>query len=108
MRRFIMPQEARDLHSFMTYIFVGAICLFICGYTRRVYVNEEGLVRETSIWGRKRREILITWDKVERIIYSEQRNAFMARFEHGFKGYKISVDLKNKDSLCKFVEYYYK
>ena len=107
MRRFIRPQEARDLYSFMTYVFVGAACLVMCGYYRRLYVNEEGLVRETKIWGRKTKEVLITWNAVERIIYSEQKNTFTACFEKGNKGYRISVAPENKDSLCELVQSFY-
>ncbi|MCL1941511.1 MAG: hypothetical protein FWG09_06165 [Synergistaceae bacterium] len=107
MRRFIRPREMSDLYSFWPYIIVGAVCLLICGYSRRLYINEEGLVRESNIWGRKRKEIMITWDKIERVIYSEQKNAFIACFERGNKGYRISVDLKNKDTLRELVESFY-
>ena len=108
MRRFIAPQGTRDLYSFLSYVFVGAICFLIFGYSRRVLVNEEGLVQTVNIWGRKTRKVLITWDNVERVFYSEQKNAFIAGLERGNKGYRISVDLKDKDSLREIIQYYYK
>ena len=107
MRRFIRPKEMSDLYSYLSYIIVGAVCLLICGYSRRLFVSEEGLVRETNIWGRKRKEIMITWDKIERVIYSEQKNAFIACFERGNKGYRITVDLKNKEPLRELIQYHY-
>jgi hypothetical protein len=107
MRRFIAPREVSDLYSFLMYIFVGSIFFLIFGYSRRLYVNEEGLLRRVNIWGRKTTEVLITWSDVERVVYSEQKNAFIACFERGNKGYRISVDLKDKDSLCELVQTFY-
>lgn len=108
MRRFIAPQLESDFYSFLMYIFVGSILFLIFGYSRRLYVNEEGLVRRTNIWGRKTIEVLVTWNDVERVIYSEQKKAFVASFETGMKGYKLFVDLKDKDLLCEFIKNYYK
>ena len=108
MRRFAFPQAESDLYSFLMYIFVGSICFLIFGYSRRLYVNEEGLVRRTNIWGRKTIEVLMTWNDVERIVYSEQKKAFVAGFESGVKGYRMFVDLKDMDALCEFIQRFYK
>ncbi|MCL2146384.1 MAG: hypothetical protein FWH52_01130 [Synergistaceae bacterium] len=108
MRRFIAPRGTRDFYSFLSYIFVGAICLFVFGYSRRLFVNEEGLVQTLNIWGRKTKKVIIAWSDVERVSYAEQKNTFIAGFERGNKGYRISVDLKDKDSLRELVQHYYK
>ena len=107
MRRFVAPQRASDFYSFLMYIFVGSIFFLIFGYSRRLYLNEEGLFRRTNIWGRKTNDLLITWDKIERVIYSEKRNAFTVCFEYGVRGYRMSVDLKDKDSLCELIQSFY-
>ena len=108
MRRFAAPQEARDLYSFMSYVFVGSICFLIFGYSRRLFVNEEGLIQTVNIWGRKTKKVLIAWNDVERVFYTEQKNAFTAGFERGNKGYRITVDTKDRDALRELVQYYYK
>jgi len=107
-RRYFMPEDARDLETFSTYLIIGSVCLIIVGYSRRLFINEVGLVRVTNIWGRKTTEVLMTWNEVERIIYSEKRDAFIACFERGNIGYRMFVDFKDKDSLFDLIKYYYK
>ena len=107
-KRYFLPVEARDPETYTTYLIIGSVCLIVLGYSRRLFVSEVGLVRVTNIWGRKTTEVLMTWNEVERIIYSEKRDAFVACFERGNVGYRMFVDLKDKDSLCELIKIYTK
>ena len=107
MRRFAVPRETRDLYAFIMYILVGAVFFLIFGYSRRLYLNDEGLFRRVNVWGRKTKQPLITWDEIEDVKYTEQKNEFTACFESGNKGYRMAVDIKDKDSLCELIQEYY-
>jgi hypothetical protein len=107
-RRFFIHGETGNIEADSLYFFIGSVCLIILGYSRRLFINDIGLVRVTNIWGRKTTEVLVTWNEVERVIYSEKRDAFVACFERGNIGYRLFVDYKYKDSLCELIQYYYK
>ena len=45
-------------------IFVGAVMIYVSGYERRMYIDENGASRETSFWGQKKLQ-RVTWNEID-------------------------------------------
>lgn len=67
LRRFISPRSERDLYAFFLYIALGFAGLFIAGYRRSFIIDDEGLSRETSLWGKKARRLMLPWEGLAEI-----------------------------------------
>ena len=55
-RGFVSP-SGRGAYLAFPYFLVGAVCMYIFGYDRRLFLDREGVVRETAIWGRVLRDV---------------------------------------------------
>lgn len=106
MRRFAVPSEARDLHAFMMYFLVGAACLLITGYSRKLALDSEGLVREINIWGRLTRQSLISWGQIEKVIFVERKYAFLVCFEGEGKGFRMQINRKDNGAVQNLIDRY--
>ncbi len=58
-------------------IFVGAVMIYVSGYERKMYIDENGATRETSFWGQKKLQC-VTWDKIDdaRIILNKGKKIY--------------------------------
>lgn len=58
-------------------IFVGAVMIYVSGYERRMYIDENGITKETSFWGQKKLQ-RASWDEVSdaRIILNKGKKIF--------------------------------
>lgn len=93
LRRFLMVRSL-TLHAF----FVGAAVLYACGYRKRVYLSEEGIVRETRIWVNRNREVF-PWNEVAYVSLAFRRKEMMAFFERGILGWKVLFDREQETLL---------
>jgi len=58
-------------------IFVGAVMIYVSGHERRMYIDENGVTKETAFWGQKKRQSL-SWDEKSdaRIILNKGRKIY--------------------------------
>ena len=58
-------------------IFVGAVMIYVSGYERRMYIDENGITKETSFWGQKKLQ-RASWDEVSdaRIILNKGKKIY--------------------------------
>ncbi len=102
MRRFVRPQSEKDLYGFLGYIFLGAASLFVSGYKRAFVLEERGVLRETSIWGKKTEHLLLGWDAITEISWRRGENTCLAYLEGGGVRWKIKMP---ESSISVFLEW---
>ncbi len=102
MRRFVRPQSEKDLYGFLGYILLGATSLFISGYKRAFVLEERGMLRETSIWGKKTEHLLLGWDAITEISWSRGKDTCLAYLEGDGVRWKIKMP---ESSIQNFLEW---
>ena len=58
-------------------IFVGAVMIYVSGYERRMYIDENGVTKETSFWGQRKLQ-RASWNEVSdaRIILNKGKRIY--------------------------------
>jgi hypothetical protein len=100
LRRFLTVKSL-SFHAF----FVGGAILYACGYRKRIYLSEEGIIRETRTWLNRNREIF-SWKELAHVGLAFRRNQMMAFFERDILGWKVLFDRSQEESLRKILEEY--
>lgn len=67
---------------------IGAVCIYGASIERRLYISEEGIVREVRAWGRRVRRVL-PWDDVKFVTLAFRKSQMMAFFEVDVTGWKV-------------------
>jgi len=67
---------------------MGAICIYGISIRRRLYLSEEGVVREIRAWGRRVRRVL-PWDDIKFVSLAFRRADMMVFFEIDVTGWKV-------------------
>ncbi|MDR0615934.1 MAG: hypothetical protein LBG29_03910 [Synergistaceae bacterium] len=75
---------------------LGAICVTAAGISRKLYLSDAGIVRETRCWGRGIRTVL-PWKDVKHVTLAYRGEKMMAFFEVGFTGWKVPFS-RSQDS----------
>jgi hypothetical protein len=68
-------------------ILLGAVCIFGSGISRRMYLSDVGVVRETLVWRRVIRRVA-PWSEIRHVTLALRGAVMMAFFEVGVKGWK--------------------
>jgi hypothetical protein len=79
-------------------ILVGAIVVYISGYTKRIYLTEEGVVREIGSWIRRSRTVL-GWDEIQYVGLAKRGSKMMAFFEKDVTGWKVLFNTEDEPRL---------
>jgi hypothetical protein len=74
--------------KFVYNVVLGAVCVLGAGISRRLYLSEVGIVRETRSWGRVIRRVL-PWRDVKHVTLAYRGDRMMAFFEVGSTGWKV-------------------
>ena len=74
--------------SLVAKLFVGAACLYALGFDKKMYVADEGIVKETKTWLNRNREVF-PWDEVKFVTLAFRGGNMMAFFERGVTGWKL-------------------
>jgi hypothetical protein len=69
-------------------LFVGVCCAYASGYRKSMFLNHEGVVRESGTWFGKRREVL-PWSEVKFVTLAFRKKEMMAFFERDITGWKV-------------------
>ncbi|MFA0888602.1 MAG: hypothetical protein ACC613_05835 [Synergistales bacterium] len=93
LRRFLTVKSL-SFHA----LFVGAAVLYACGYRKRIYLTEEGIVRETKTWLNRNREIF-PWNELGHVGLAFRRHQMMAFFERDILGWKVLFDRSQEGRL---------
>jgi hypothetical protein len=93
LRRFLMF-KGMTVHA----LFVGAAILYACGYRKRIYLTEEGIVRETKTWLNRNREVF-PWAELGHVGLAFRRKQMMAFFERDILGWKVLFDRSEEETL---------
>jgi hypothetical protein len=93
LRRFLMFKSL-TFHA----LFVGAAVLYACGYRKRIYLTEEGIVRETKTWLNRNCEVF-PWAELGHVGLAFRRKQMMAFFERDILGWKVLFDRSQEGSL---------
>ncbi len=93
LRRFLMVKSL-SFHA----LFVGAAILYACGYRKRIYLTEEGIVRETRTWLNRNRE-LFPWGELGHVGLAFRRDQMMAFFERDILGWKVLFERSQEGKL---------
>lgn len=67
---------------------VAVICLCGAGISKRLYLADVGVVRETHSWGRVIRNVL-DWDDIRHVSIARRTKNIMVFFEVDFTGWKV-------------------
>jgi hypothetical protein len=84
-----------------TNFLLGVICVFGSGISRRMYLADIGIVRETRSWGRVIRRVA-PWDDVKYVTLAFRGDRMMAFFEIDVKGWKVPF-AKNQERAVRDV-----
>lgn len=59
-------------------LFVGSVMIYVSGYERSMYIGEDGVARETSFWGQRKRQT-IEWSEIAdaRVIMNKGGKAYV-------------------------------
>ncbi len=79
-------------------LFVGAAILYACGYRKRIYLSEEGIVRETRTWLNRNSEVF-PWAELGHVGLAFRRDQMMAFFERDVLGWKVLFDRSQEQKL---------
>ncbi|WP_156789425.1 hypothetical protein [Aminomonas paucivorans] len=74
--------------SLVAKLFVGAACLYALGFDKKMYVADEGIVKETKTWLNRNREVF-PWEEVKFVTLAFRGGNMMAFFERGVTGWKL-------------------
>jgi len=100
LRRFMMFKSL-TVHA----LFVGAAILYACGYRKRIYLTEEGIIRETKTWLNRNREVF-PWDELGHVGLAYRRKQMMAFFERDILGWKVLFDRTQESQLREILDQY--
>lgn len=90
---------ADALRSFSFHkLLVGACCVYVSSYRKRMYLADEGVVRETGGWFGKRQS-LIPWSEVTFVTLARRGRQMMAFFERGDSGWKLLFDRTQQEPV---------
>jgi len=84
-------------------LFVGAAILYACGYRKRIYLTEEGIVRETKTWMNRNREVF-PWAELGHVGLAFRRNQMMVFFERDILGWKVLFDRAQEGQLREILD----
>lgn|GEM_PF-145905 len=79
-------------------ILVGAVVLYISGYTKRIYLTEEGVVREVGSWIRRNHTVL-DWNEIQHVGLAKKGSKMMAFFEKDVTGWKVLFNTEDEPRL---------
>jgi hypothetical protein len=94
---FLLIVDGIRTFAFYT-VLVGVIVLYISGYTKRIYLSEEGIVKETGSWIRKNRSVL-GWQDVQYVGLAKRGTRMMAFFEKDITGWKVLFNAEDEFKL---------
>jgi hypothetical protein len=77
---------------------LGVVCVVGAGISRRLYLSEVGIVRETRGWGRVIRRVL-PWRDVKHVTLAYRGDMMMAFFEVGSTGWKVPFSRNQKGDV---------
>lgn len=97
LRRFLIPASRRDLYGFLVYLVLGVACLALAGYRRAFVLDDRGLVRETTVWGRSRHRLLLSWEDMTGILWDPEEGGGTARFAAGGVAWRLRVPERGGD-----------
>lgn len=86
-RGFVSP-SGKGMYLAFPYFLVGAVCMYIFGYDRRLFLDREGVVRETIIWGRVLRDVT-PWSSIVGISMTPTKGNILAFFRKGTTGWRM-------------------
>ena len=87
-------------------IFVGAVMIYVSGYERRMYIDENGATRETSFWGQRKLQS-IPWNEINdvRIILNKGKKIY-AIFHADLPVWPFTFMPEQKEDLIETVSEY--
>lgn len=99
-RGFVSP-SGKGAYLAFPYFLVGAVCMYIFGYDRRLFLDREGVVRETAIWGRVLRDVT-PWSSIVGISMTPAKGKVLAFFRKGTTGWRMRFS--SEEELRSFLE----
>ena len=93
-RGFVSP-SGKGIYLAFPYFLVGAVCMYIFGYDRRLFLDREGIVRETVIWGRVLRDVT-PWSLIVGISMIPAKGKVLAFFRKGTTGWRIKFSSEER------------
>lgn len=103
LRRFLLPGSRRDLYGFLIYLVLGGLCLTLAGYRRAFLLDERGLVRETTVWGRSAERLLLAWESVTDLSWSPGGSGGTVRLAAPGVAWRLRVSAGREDDLLEWV-----
>jgi hypothetical protein len=105
-RKLFLPRTGDTGLTTVLALAVGAACLLITGYRRHIVLSEEGVVRETNVWGRKNAVLLIPAPDVRRAaLYpiKGNRGAFLVLLASDLKTYRMTLPVSCVPELGRWI-----
>jgi len=79
-------------------ILIGAIFIYASGYRKRVFISEDGLVKETRLWRRTRTTVL-SWSEIKHVALARRGSKVMAFFEKDVTGWRVLFNDEDESKL---------
>lgn len=86
-------------------LLVGLMAFFVVGYRKLIYVSRGGVVRETSTWLTRHRELL-EWSEVRFVTIIYRGNSAMVFLERDSLGWKALFEKDQIPQLKKLFQEY--
>jgi hypothetical protein len=86
-------------------VLIGLVCVYGAGISRRLYLSDDGVVREMRSWGRILRKILL-WKDIRHVTLAFRGNRMMAFFEAGATGWKVPFLKDQKGEVLDVLDEY--
>lgn len=95
---------SRDgLNINVIYNLLGIILIYGAGISRKLYLSDEGVVREMHSWGRIVRRVL-PWDDIRHVSLAFRGKQMMAFFEVDVSGWKVPFYRDQEDLVREILE----
>jgi hypothetical protein len=79
-------------------LLIGAACLYVLGFRKRIYLADEGLVKETRTWLSRTREVF-PWEEVKFVTLAFRGDKMMALFERDITGWRLPFERADEERV---------
>ncbi len=86
-------------------VLIGATFMYASGYRKRIFISEDGLVKETRLWRRTRTTVL-SWSEIKHVSLARRASKIIAFFEKDVTGWRALFNDEDEPKLRAILQKY--
>jgi hypothetical protein len=86
-------------------VLIGATFIYASGYRKRIFISEDGLVRETRLWRRTRTTVL-SWSEIKHVSLARRASKIIVFFEKDVTGWRVLFNDEDEPKLRVILQKY--